>query len=306
MFWSGEKKCPTPLNFNIANETHTMFVISFANLWAEIYNLEKENYEVAIMTLSAFTPPIPQIDFDKDIENLDKKEEEDDDNKESIITSELLELNDLSHVKISSHEFEKDSDTNFHMDFVTCASNLRAMNYDIETIDKHRTRGIAGKIIPAIATTTAIVAGLVALELYKVVNGEEKIERYRDACFNLAIPFFAFTEPLKCESYKTIGKTFTSWDHYDSHDMKLGEFLDNFEEKTGLEIDMITYGSQMVYSFMLSQTKQDERKLLTIRENIERISGNVLTGDTIALTLNVVDPDDEDTEIEFPDVKLTI
>ena len=41
-------------------------------------------------------------------------------------------------LKLVPIEFEKDDDTNLHMDFITAASNLRAENYDIPPADKHK------------------------------------------------------------------------------------------------------------------------------------------------------------------------
>jgi len=45
--------------------------------------------------------------------------------------------------KLVPVEFEKDDDANFHMDFITACSNLRASNYSIATADRYQTKLIA-------------------------------------------------------------------------------------------------------------------------------------------------------------------
>ena len=47
------------------------------------------------------------------------------------------------------------------MNIINTFQNLRAMMYSIEAVDRLKTKLIAGRIVPAIATTTAAVAGLV-------------------------------------------------------------------------------------------------------------------------------------------------
>jgi ubiquitin-activating enzyme E1 len=157
-------------------------------------------------------------------------------------------------------DFEKDDDTNFHIDFVTATSNLRASNYHIAPADRHKTKFIAGKIIPAIATTTALVTGLVCLELYKVIDVRNKIDDYKNGFINLSLPFTAFSEPIPAPKYKYHDKEWTLWDRFNIvGDMTLKSLIDMFKEQHQLEITMMSCGQTMLYSFFMPQKKLQER-----------------------------------------------
>jgi ubiquitin-activating enzyme E1 len=48
-------------------------------------------------------------------------------------------------------------------------SNLRARNYRIGEVDNFKVKLIAGKIIPAIATATALIVGAIGIEIIKYI-----------------------------------------------------------------------------------------------------------------------------------------
>lgn len=58
---------------------------------------------------------------------------------------------------------------------------MRARNYSIQEADKLKAKFIAGRTIPAVATSTALATGLICLEFYKVIAGGYKLEDYRSA-----------------------------------------------------------------------------------------------------------------------------
>ncbi|KAF3785167.1 SUMO-activating enzyme subunit 2 [Nymphaea thermarum] len=70
-----------------------------------------------------------------------------------------------------------DKDDQLSVEFVTAAANIRASSFGIPMHSLFEAKGIAGNIVHAIATTNAIIAGLIVLEAIKVLQNDA--ENYR-------------------------------------------------------------------------------------------------------------------------------
>lgn len=207
-------------------------------------------------------------------------------------------------------EFEKDDDTNYHIDFITAASNLRADNYKIEQADRHKTKFIAGKIIPAIATTTALVTGLVVLELYKIIDGKDDIEQYKNGFINLALPFFGFSEPVaspKVEYKGPNGKVTLDkiWDRFELEDITLNELIKDFESR-GLAISMLSSGVSLLYASFFPPAKMKDRYAMKLSELVMTVSRKAIPEHQKEVIFEVVTEDVDGEDVEVPYIKVRV
>lgn len=98
---------------------------------------------------------------------------------------------------IGSLEFDKDDDD--VMQFVASASNLRSLCYGIAPQSFFQAKGMAGNIIHAIATTNAIVSGLIVVQAMKVLAGaQEHISKYRAAYIQQYPSNKKIIAPIQC------------------------------------------------------------------------------------------------------------
>jgi len=184
-FWSGAKRPPKPIVFDANNETHFEFIVTTAFLRAYTLAIIDSEFKPADLAarrdhikavVSAITVPPFQpkrglkINTDLNATTAVEASATDEDDRRTAEIMGSLPAPASVTWRMNSLKFEKDDDTNFHIDYVASASNLRAISYGIPTADRLKSKLIAGRIVPAIVTTTAAVTGLVCLELYKVRN----------------------------------------------------------------------------------------------------------------------------------------
>jgi molybdopterin/thiamine biosynthesis adenylyltransferase len=162
-FWTGTKRRPRAVVWDSETVTPELmeYLYCTANLYAVVFGVEpvrdRGSFEKIVMSQKLRQPEwSPSTDSKVDLSEDDNGGETGDEAAlAEKLKAELYSIDTSSLQPAYAHEFEKDDDSNFHIDFLTVATNLRAWNYDIKQSQRHAVKVTAGRIIPALATTTA-------------------------------------------------------------------------------------------------------------------------------------------------------
>jgi len=277
-FWSGEKRFPQNANLDVENDLHLDYILNTANLFAFMFNLPEHRDRDGVRAIAArIAADVPEWQPKVGLKiQLEENEDKGDVTDEDVERLEALKaffrnerFEEMKELKVA--DFEKDDDRNFHIDFITACSNTRAWNYRIKLASRHNVKMIAGKIIPALATTTAMITGLVELELYKYILGLP-MDKFANVNVNLAVNQFQSFAPAEARKAKTeqdpimmseirpIPDGFTIWDKVEirSGDLTVEEFCRALSSAHhGVRVSLL-------YKYGISQKEIDEGKAQTL------------------------------------------
>lgn len=156
---------------------------------------------------------------------------------------------------IKKIDFEKDDDSLGHVEWLLVSSNIRNLQYKIEETDLYTTRKIAGNIIPAMITTTALVSGFQILEYIKLVKFYKKgvkpnktdIDYYKNRFVNLNTNYIDGITPNKVEINKLGNLDFTLWDRLEVETNNVEKIMEQVYKLTGKKVSYLMHGNEVIY-----------------------------------------------------------
>ncbi|KAK6253714.1 hypothetical protein QUC31_015434 [Theobroma cacao] len=142
-----------------------------------------------------------------------------------------------------------DKDDQLAVEFVTAAANIRASSFGIPLHSLFEAKGIAGNIVHAVATTNAIIAGLIVIEAIKVLIKDSNNYRMTYCLEHpsrkmLLMPVEPY-EPNK--SCYVCSETPLSLE-VNTHRSKLRDFVEKIvKAKLGMNFPLIMQGASILY-----------------------------------------------------------
>ena len=310
IFWSGSKRFPNVIDFDINDEDCFNFLKYYSILLAKTINVKIIDND---------------DDIKKIIKNFEKPKYISPHNKFQSIEEEMNLISNLKNFlnnfdnkiinieNIIPEKFEKDNDENKHVFFINLCSNLRAKNYRIEKINEQQTKMIAGRIVPAIASTTAMITGFACLQLLTLLNSDD-ISLVKNCFFNTAFNIYQINNPsdvihMDYQEYNPlmdgpsipVPKGWTVWDIINiKGPMTCQEFVDYFKRVYNVNILGIASNfKSIIQMFMPSKVKKLPLKIDDIYKNI-----NGLKKDQNSLWLEISGVIDN-VSVVMPKIKYT-
>jgi ubiquitin-activating enzyme E1 len=310
-FWSPPKRFPHPVVLHAEDESAMRTIFALATLRAEVYRLPRPEWHgdfaalgrvVADVAVPHFTPRDGvQIETDPKATKGAPAAPAGADDGQLIeaglarLAAARAELGDA--FRVAPVVFEKDDDTNYHMAAIAGLANMRARAYDIPEVDTLQAKLIAGRIIPAIATATALATGFVGLELLKTLRAAP-MEAYRNTFANLALPLFAMAEPMPAARYKHGELAWSLWDRWTVEgDVTVAELLAWFQAK-GLTAYSVSCGQSLIYNNIFPKHK--DRLGKKVSQVVAEVAKLVVPASRRHFDIVVACEDEEGEDIDVP------
>lgn len=142
-----------------------------------------------------------------------------------------------------------DKDDQLAVEFVTSAANIRAASFGIPLHSLFEAKGIAGNIVHAVATTNAVIAGLIVIEAIKVLQNDTKSYRMTYCLEHpsrkmLLMPVDPFEPNKSCYVCSETPLTL----EVNTNRSKLRDFVDKIvKAKLGMDFPLIMHKSSLLY-----------------------------------------------------------
>ena len=297
-FWTNKRK-PSELLFNIEDELCFTFLFNFLYITSKLLNFPFENNE------NKFKQKVYEVINERN--SLPKDEFIYINDFETLYNIILNEINNIKRDHelrevintITKINFEKDIPELGHVQFIYSYSNLKAKSYKIPECNKYYALEYVGKIAPTTITSTAVVAGIMCLQMIGIIinqlyiwpwNKKLKIDKneydeelietgLHNFCFNLKSNEYDF-ESLSSIEYKGVwnlndlipAKYSSSWFKITERGNRtVKEFIDYIKEKYGIETTLIISAEDDRDIYEKISNKKKTKKALEKKRLMENI-----------------------------------
>lgn len=311
LFWSLPKRPPHPMPYDPQNPSHVAFIAACACLRARVCGIEppknarKDKVKKDISLIAAKMKPKSYKISDEKAKEIMKQNNKEDKTEKMVVEEDIpQEEEKIEKMQLESfgkeemiveivgifktgaskkdkyncnpQEFEKDEDENFHIDFLHAMTNCRAENYGLANMDWLNVKLKAGRIVPALATTTAAIAGLQTIELCKLL-AKCRTEQHKNSFLNFSIPILAQSEPMNAPEFQLSSNLKVNiWDRWEvdltkKKDIKnVGDLFKELEQTKGLQPLDLLRGNTPIYLYQLMEMPgKSKEKEMILKKNLE-------------------------------------